>query len=64
MSDRELSALLAGRERERLPVGDGTELRLLSAFEILEAGREAAALAARERERPCAPTPACWPEPS
>lgn len=51
MTDRGLSALLAGRDYETLPLGDGTELRLLTAFEILEVGREAAAMVEREREK-------------
>jgi hypothetical protein len=51
MTDRGLSALLAGGERETLPLGDGTEFRLLSAFEILEVGREAADMAERDREK-------------
>ena len=49
--DRGLDALLAGRDRETLELEDGTALRLLSAFEILEVGREAADLARGDRER-------------
>ena len=37
--------------RERLRLEDGRELRLLSALEVLEAGREAAELAQHEGER-------------
>ena len=37
--------------RERLRLEDGRELRLLSALEVLEAGREAAELAQHEEER-------------
>lgn len=37
--------------RERLRLEDGRELRLLSALEVLEAGREAAELAQNEGER-------------
>lgn len=51
MSDRDLNALLAGRERECLDLEDGTQLRLLSAFEILEVGREAVGMVCREREK-------------
>ena len=51
MTERELNALLAGGDRETLPLGDGTEFRLLTAFEILEVGREAASMAEREREK-------------
>ena len=51
MTERGLNALLAGREREELELGDGTQLRLLSAFEILEIGREAADLMVRDREK-------------
>lgn len=51
MTDRGLNILLAGRVRETLPLGDGTQLRLLTAFEILEVGREAAAMAQRDREK-------------
>ncbi len=47
--ERELDGLLAGRSE--LDLGDGTRLRLLSALEILEVGREAAALARGEREK-------------
>ena len=46
---------------ERLALEDGTCLRLLSAWEALEAHREAEALAQGGRSGPCAPTPACWP---
>lgn len=38
--------------RERLRLEDGRELRLLSALEVLEAGREGAELAQNEGERP------------
>lgn len=51
MNDRELNALLAGQERECLELEDGTQLRLLSAFEILEVGREAAGMVRRDREK-------------
>ena len=51
MTERGLNALLAGREREELELGDGTQLRLLTAFEILEVGREAAGLTVRDREK-------------
>ena len=51
MTDRGLNTLLAGGERETLPLGDGSEFRLLSAFEVLEVGRAAAALAERDREK-------------
>ena len=51
MTDRGLNALLAGRERETLPLGDGTQLRLLTAFEVLEVGREAMELVQRDREK-------------
>ena len=51
MTERGLSVLLAGGERETLPLGDGTEFRLLSAFEILEVGREAVSMAERDREK-------------
>lgn len=36
---------------ERLELGDGRQLRLLSALEVLQARREAAELAAEDRER-------------
>ncbi len=49
--DWELSALLAGRNQTVLSVRDGMELRLLSAYEILEVGREAAQLIQGNRER-------------
>ncbi|MEG1858135.1 MAG: hypothetical protein RR216_05290 [Pseudoflavonifractor sp.] len=42
-------ALLAGLER--LALGDGLELRLLSALEVLQARREAERLAEGDRER-------------
>lgn len=51
MTERGLNALLAGRERELLELGDGTQLRLLTAYEVLEVGREAAELTVREREK-------------
>lgn len=51
MSDRGLSALLAGRPDAALELGDGTQLRLLTALEILEVGREAEELARLEKER-------------
>ena len=51
MTDRGLSILLAGRIHETLPLGDGTEFRLLTAFEILEVGREAASMVERDREK-------------
>ena len=51
MTDRGLNALLAGRLTETMELGDGTQLRLLTAFEILEVGREAAELACLEKER-------------
>lgn len=51
MTERGLNALLAGRERETLELGDGTQLRLLTAFEVLEVGREALELTVREREK-------------
>lgn len=37
--------------KDRLSLGNGMELRLLSAMEVLEARREAAELAGEERER-------------
>lgn len=43
------SVLLGGRRR--IKVGKGMELRLLSALELLEAGREAEGLACREEEK-------------
>lgn len=46
---RQVMGILAGARRIRL--GDGRELRLLSAFEVLEARREAERLADGERER-------------
>lgn len=51
MTDRGLSALLAGRPDALLELGDGAQLRLLTAFEILEAGRAAAELALLDKER-------------
>ena len=42
-------SMLAGRDR--LPLGNGFELRLLSALEILQARREGAELAGENRER-------------
>ena len=47
--ERDWSILLAGRRR--LDVGEGLELRLLSAMEVLEARREAGELAQEGRER-------------
>lgn len=49
--DPELSALLVGRNQMVLSVEDGMELRLLSAYEILEVGREAAQLVQGDREK-------------
>ena len=37
--------------RDRIPLDNGMELRLLSALEMLQARREAAELAGEERER-------------
>jgi len=51
MTERGLNALLAGREQEMLELGDGTQLRLLTAYEVLEVGREAAKLMVRDREK-------------
>ena len=51
MKEHELNALLAGREQEMLELGDGTQLRLLTAYEVLEVGREAAGLTVRDREK-------------
>lgn len=42
-------SILAGRDR--IGLGDGLDLRLLSALEVLQARREAAELAGEERER-------------
>lgn len=42
-------SILAGRDR--LPLGNGMQLRLLSALEVLQARREAAELAGDEGER-------------
>ena len=44
-----MGGMLTGKER--LELGDGRELRLLSALEVLQANREAAELAEREGER-------------
>ncbi len=44
-----MTGILTGAQKMRLE--DGRELRLLSAFELLEARREAAGLAEGERER-------------
>ena len=45
--ERDWSVLLAGRRR--LGLGEGLELRLLSAMEVLEARREAGELAQEGR---------------
>ncbi len=42
-------SILAGRDR--IELGNGMDLRLLSALEVLQARREAAELAGEERER-------------
>ena len=44
-----VESILAGRDR--LSLGNGMELRLLSALEVLQARREAAELAQEDRER-------------
>lgn len=49
--DRNLTALLAGRNRTPVEGRPGWSFRLLSAAEVLEARREAGELAADERER-------------
>lgn len=48
-SERDWTVLLGGRRR--LDLGEGLTLRLLSAMEVLEARREAGALALEGRER-------------
>ena len=48
-SERDWTVLLGGRRR--LGLGEGLTLRLLSAMEVLEARREAGALAQEGRER-------------
>ena len=48
-SERDWTVLLGGRRR--LDLGEGLTLRLLSAMEVLEARREAGALAQEGRER-------------
>ena len=48
--DRELTALLSDG-RVRLELGDGRQLRLLSALEVLEVRREAAGLIREDREK-------------
>ena len=48
--ERELSALLGGG-LARLDLGDGRQLRLLSALEVLEVRREAAGLIREDREK-------------
>lgn len=48
---RELTALLAGRTTTPASGGQGWTLRLLSAYEVLQARREAGELAQEERER-------------
>lgn len=50
MTGRAWMVLLAGEERTPAREGEGLELRLLSAREVLEARREAAALATEGRE--------------
>ena len=49
-------------QRERVSLGNGMALRLLSALEVLQARREAGELAGTG-SGPCAPTPVCWPGP-
>lgn len=49
MTQPDMIAMTAGRKK--IALEDGLELRLLSAYEVLEAGREAELLAAQERER-------------
>lgn len=51
--------ILTASPRQRLP--GGVQLRLLTAQEVLEARREATALAGRTETGRCAPTPAWWP---
>lgn len=51
MMERDLHTLLAGRSRETLELGNHTQLRLLTAYEVLEVGREAAELTVRDREK-------------
>lgn len=49
--DREWMVLLAGKRRVKAQEGQGLELRLLSALEVLEARREAGELAGEGLER-------------
>ena len=49
--DRDLMAILAGARRVSVPDGDGLELRLLTAMEVLQARREAATLVQEDREK-------------
>lgn len=49
--ERDLMAILAGARRVSVPDGDGLELRLLTAMEVLQARREAATLVQEDREK-------------
>lgn len=49
--ERDLMAILAGARRVSVPDGDGLELRLLTAMEVLQARREAATLVQGDREK-------------
>lgn len=49
--ERDLMAILAGARRVTVPGGDGLDLRLLTAMEVLQARREAEILVQGDREK-------------